>query len=99
MLPNEWVDLHWIHRSRVIWVLLVKLVKKAFRTTRLSPIFSPRPLYRIPRPIRFAVLHAGVTWVTALTFPPAIELPAIVIPILWAGSFALAYSIMAVFRV
>jgi hypothetical protein len=65
----------------------------------LTAIFIGRHhFYRVPRPIRFAFLHAGLTWVTALTFPPAVDLPGIVIPILWAGSFSITYSIMAIAR-
>jgi hypothetical protein len=55
--------------------------------------------YKIPRPVRFAVVHAGITFATATTFPPAIDLPAIIVPILWAGSFALTYSVMALIRI
>ena len=53
---------------------------------------------RTPRMMRFAFLHAGVTFATVAQLPPAGELPAIAVPILWAGSFAIAYSLMAVIR-
>jgi hypothetical protein len=66
----------------------------------LALLFTGRHhIYKIPRPVRFAVLHAGVTFATASTFPPAIDLPAIIVPILWAGSFALTYSVMALIRI
>jgi hypothetical protein len=81
-------------------VRLSKLKPHHFTLIQLATVIltGRNHLYRVPRPIRFAFVHAGITFATAATFPPAVDLPAIVVPILWAGSFALAYSMMAVLR-
>ena len=52
-----------------------------------------------PRIIKYSFAHAGITFGTMLFFPPAAQTPPIAIPIVWAASFAMTYSVMAVFRV
>ena len=51
-----------------------------------------------PRIVKYALIHAGATFGTLSLMPPAGQLPGAVVLVVWAASFCVAYSLMAVFR-
>jgi hypothetical protein len=59
---------------------------------------AKRLYLRSPRIVKYALIHAGATFGTLSLMPPAGQLPGAVVLVVWAASFCVAYSLMAVFR-